>query len=106
MFCTDCGKQIGDEARFCTHCGRPTAKAGGAQAAVPPPPVPQQPPPPRQRQFVEANYEVPHCKFTKTPEGFRCSFKAPSLKSHQVIDGSGNVARAQGGIGGALVCCI
>jgi phage shock protein C len=28
MFCTQCGAQLGDSARFCTSCGQPAA--GGA----------------------------------------------------------------------------
>jgi phage shock protein C len=35
MFCTQCGAQIKDSARFCTSCGRPV---GGQQEAETPPP--------------------------------------------------------------------
>lgn len=34
MFCTNCGKEIIDTARFCNYCGRPV------QPLVPPPPYP------------------------------------------------------------------
>jgi len=37
-FCTVCGSQIADDARFCPGCGRPLN--AGAQAAPPPPPEP------------------------------------------------------------------
>jgi len=40
MYCTRCGTQLGDEARFCVACGSPTgvAAAGMASAAVAPAP--------------------------------------------------------------------
>jgi phage shock protein C len=34
MFCTQCGAQIDDSARFCTACGRPV---GGAEGSAPAP---------------------------------------------------------------------
>jgi phage shock protein C len=34
MFCTSCGTQIGETARFCTSCGAPTSV--GPVAAAPP----------------------------------------------------------------------
>jgi len=34
MFCTRCGTQIGDTARFCTACGAP-AKLQASEAAAP-----------------------------------------------------------------------
>ena len=34
MFCTNCGKEIIDTARFCNYCGRPV------QPLIPPPPYP------------------------------------------------------------------
>ena len=48
MFCSNCGKQLADEARFCPVCGTPT----GVQAAQQPAgnPAPQQP---------ELNPEIP-----------------------------------------------
>jgi len=65
MFCTNCGKEVGDEA-FCTHCGTPMNSADeakpspapatvpaspasapeGSQTSVTPPPSPAQPGPP------------------------------------------------------------
>lgn len=35
-FCTNCGIQLGDDARFCTSCGRPLGNAGPAAAASEP----------------------------------------------------------------------
>lgn len=37
MFCTQCGKQLDDAAKFCTSCGRPTTAeiAGSASTAIP-----------------------------------------------------------------------
>ncbi len=36
-FCTNCGNQLGEDARFCARCGQPAADSG---AAGPPPPPP------------------------------------------------------------------
>lgn len=33
-FCTNCGNQVGDGARFCNSCGRPIGAAGSGPAAV------------------------------------------------------------------------
>ena len=41
-FCTTCGSQVSDTARFCTNCG----KAMGTVAAAPPPPPPNYSPVP------------------------------------------------------------
>jgi hypothetical protein len=44
-YCTNCGTQLGDEARFCPNCGRPvleTAAVSTPEADVPVPPPPQQ----------------------------------------------------------------
>jgi uncharacterized protein (TIGR00266 family) len=42
-FCTNCGSQLADNAKFCVNCGNPTAAgaaAGGATYYPPAPPVP------------------------------------------------------------------
>lgn len=39
-FCTNCGAQIADDARFCPGCGRATAGAGAAPPVEAPPPTP------------------------------------------------------------------
>ena len=44
-YCTNCGAQLGDEARFCPSCGRPvheTAAVPTPEADVPVPPPPGQ----------------------------------------------------------------
>lgn len=42
MFCTNCGAQVPDGSKFCTHCGSPIAAAPApAPAPVPPAPVPE-----------------------------------------------------------------
>ena len=33
MFCTKCGKEISDQATFCTGCGSQTKTAGGSKAS-------------------------------------------------------------------------
>ena len=33
-FCTHCGSQSADDARFCPGCGRPVGSSGGAATAV------------------------------------------------------------------------
>lgn len=39
MFCTNCGKQIADDAKFCPHCGNPTiTNQGATSSAVSPEP--------------------------------------------------------------------
>jgi phage shock protein C len=35
MFCTQCGTQIADSARFCTACGKPVGAPEPAYAAAP-----------------------------------------------------------------------
>ena len=41
MFCTGCGNQMNENAKFCTHCGKPNprmqAPGSGTGAPVPPP---------------------------------------------------------------------
>ncbi len=51
MFCSNCGKELKDDARFCVSCGAPTRMAAqdagqGASGGPPPPPLPEEPPPP------------------------------------------------------------
>ena len=46
MFCSNCGKQNPDNARFCASCGTPFTETPGPQYA-PPPPQPQYAPPPQ-----------------------------------------------------------
>lgn len=42
MFCTNCGAQVPDGSKFCTHCGSPIAAAPApAPAPVPPAPAPE-----------------------------------------------------------------
>ena len=42
MFCTNCGAQVPDGTKFCTHCGSPIAAAPApAPAPVPPAPAPE-----------------------------------------------------------------
>jgi phage shock protein C len=36
MYCTQCGTQLADSARFCTACGKPQGQPGAAPAAAPP----------------------------------------------------------------------
>jgi uncharacterized protein (TIGR00266 family) len=46
-FCTTCGSQLTDGARFCTICGRPLAGSAAVPPPVPgPPPIPAPPPVP------------------------------------------------------------
>lgn len=47
MFCTNCGAQVPDGSKFCTHCGSPIAAAPApAPAPVPPAPAPEPAPVP------------------------------------------------------------
>jgi zinc-ribbon domain len=41
-FCTNCGTQLGDNAKFCLNCGQPVG-AGAAAATYYPPAPPVQP---------------------------------------------------------------
>lgn len=51
MFCKECGKQVGDEMKFCDGCGTPLTQISGENPVNTPPPVyqqneaPTQPPP-------------------------------------------------------------
>jgi zinc-ribbon domain/Mitochondrial biogenesis AIM24 len=38
-FCTNCGTQLGDNARFCLNCGQPIGAAAAASYYPPAPPV-------------------------------------------------------------------
>lgn len=55
MFCKECGKQVGDEMKFCDGCGAPLAQNPGENPVNTPPPVyqqneaPTQPPPVNQQ---------------------------------------------------------
>lgn len=46
MYCSKCGRAVGDEAAFCGSCGQPTGATGAVQTQVgvlpPPPPLPPQ----------------------------------------------------------------
>jgi len=46
--------------------------------------------------FVEAEYGVPHCKFERTPEGFKVHFNKTSLHVNKVV-GTGNPLLMVGG---------
>jgi len=46
MFCSNCGKQNPDNAKFCASCGASFTNTSGPQYA-PPPPQPQYTPPPQ-----------------------------------------------------------
>ena len=54
MFCTNCGKQIPDNSRFCENCG---AVTGSGQQA--PPPQYQQAPPPQYQQAPPPYQQMP-----------------------------------------------
>lgn len=45
MFCSNCGNQIPDGARFCQSCGNPVSAAGAPQPTGAPQPMQQAPPP-------------------------------------------------------------
>lgn len=67
MFCTACGKEIPNDARFCSHCG--TTQAAGSNASLPPP---------RKRgklwNLHTFNWEgtCPTCRTPHTSENARC----------------------------------
>ena len=44
MYCSNCGKELPDNAKFCNNCG---AQQGAAQPAAAPRPQPAPPPPPQ-----------------------------------------------------------
>lgn len=80
MFCTDCGKEIADDARFCPHCGVAATAANIASSRVPAQsPVEQvdvqrlAETSTRHHRFEKPEY-VPHCRVKKTPKGFVVSF--------------------------------
>ena len=64
MFCTNCGAQVPDGSKFCTHCGSPIAAAPApAPAPVPPAPTPEPVVP-----SVPEPAPVPEPVATPTPE--------------------------------------
>lgn len=58
MYCTRCGVQQEDTARYCAQCGTATANAGnqssGTQAAPPPPPFYRAPSPDQYRPLLRS----------------------------------------------------
>jgi len=52
MFCTKCGAQLNDDARFCTNCGAVTETAQPQPQTQPQQPVPPPPPPPQPQQYA------------------------------------------------------
>ena len=63
-FCTSCGHQNTDEARFCNGCGQqmPVATQQAPSAPVAPPPPPVAPPAPQQPVYQQQppQYQQPH----------------------------------------------
>ncbi|MGO5239438.1 zinc ribbon domain-containing protein [Parolsenella sp. LCP21S3_E11] len=60
MFCTNCGAQVPDGSKFCTHCGSPIAAAPApAPAPVPPAPAPEPVVPPVPTPVDEAPQAAP-----------------------------------------------
>ena len=61
MYCSKCGNQIADGARFCSFCGAPVAETSAAPAAPEKPEVPVEPEPveePSKTVFEEFNWNV------------------------------------------------
>lgn len=63
MFCTNCGKEIIDTAKFCNFCGMPVKNI--AAAPVQPAPAPVQP---ESETEPAASEEVPNVEMTETEE--------------------------------------
>jgi uncharacterized membrane protein len=71
MFCKECGKQVGDEMKFCDGCGAPLAQNPGENPVNTPPPVYQQNEAPTQQPPVN-----PQGSANNTP---------PSTDSNKVV---------------------
>jgi len=64
MFCSSCGKQNPDNAKFCDGCGQPVASKAAPQYAPPPqsqynPPQPQYAPPPPPQYVSQQPFTPP-----------------------------------------------
>lgn len=85
MFCGDCGQPNNDAVRFCTSCGKPLEqKHGGGGPTIAPTfaslaEASKRPRTEDQTRYEEAEYGVPHCQFEKTAEGFKASFRKPTM---------------------------
>ena len=53
MFCTQCGTELADSARYCTSCGKPTAPVPEAR-----PPIDSIGPPPRRLRRIMAEKKI------------------------------------------------
>lgn len=58
-FCSNCGYQLSDDARFCVKCGKPVDTVEGENNHITPPPIPQTAtnqqsptPPPAQQIYI------------------------------------------------------
>lgn len=106
MFCTNCGKKIPDDLRFCTFCGAPTRRGASDASAPAPAPAPAETPaapsdePPAVMPPVEA--PAPAMPDAGAPEQPRRS-KAPVIAAVScavvILGGAGVAAALTGGFG-------
>lgn len=102
MFCTNCGKKIPDDMRFCTFCGTPTRRAASEASAPASVETPVAPPvePPAVVPPVEA--PAPVMSETSAPERLRRS-KVPVIAAVAcavvALGGAGVAAALTGGFG-------
>lgn len=102
MFCTNCGKKIPDDMRFCTFCGTPTRRAASEASAPASVETPVAPPvePPAVVPPVEA--PAPVMSEASAPERLRRS-KVPVIAAVAcavvALGGAGAAAALTGGFG-------
>lgn len=58
MFCSECGKQIPDNTKFCNHCGAQQPALGGTESQPTPQPQPQPAPQSQKAERKKPNYLV------------------------------------------------
>ncbi len=102
MFCTNCGKQTDDNARFCPECGAKTGKADMGAAAVPSAHTARQPAqaPPIQGQRVTENIYL-------CPDGvYRWAYEYKLMRNPTILITIFKVMVLSVGIAAALVLMI
>ena len=104
MFCKHCGKEIKDDARFCSGCGMDVQKAepvqqqNQQQAQFVPPPTQQQPPqqqdqaPSVQQSPIQQPYQTPHAQQQYSQQQYAQYQQQPQKKSKKPLFGIAGAA--------------
>lgn len=111
MFCSHCGANNPDGARFCGGCGQPPAGGPAAAPQAPPPPA-YQPPPPQyqapapQYQQPAPQYQAPQPQYAPPPPGYGAPPPAYGMPPMGAMPAA-NVATHLGlAIVTMILCCL